>query len=100
MHAYIYVVKLLSGPSLAFSGVIIWAKWGLLSGPSLFLAYLYSGFKQWFAHSVIILCSLGPVIRQFSQNRVFFFKLCAKTFFFNFLVLSLIFEFFDFAKTL
>ena len=35
-HIYIYAVKLLSGPSLAFWGVIIWSKVGSLSGPSLF----------------------------------------------------------------
>ena len=32
----LYVVKLLSGPSLGISGVIIWAKQVLLSGPSCF----------------------------------------------------------------
>ena len=33
---YIYAVKLLSGPSLALSGVIIWSKVASVSGPSLF----------------------------------------------------------------
>ena len=36
IYIYIYAVKLLSGPSLAISGVIIWAKQVLLSGPSCF----------------------------------------------------------------
>ena len=42
VYIYIYAVKLLSGPSLAISGVIIWAK--------LFLAYKNSGFKR-FLHT-------------------------------------------------
>ena len=33
IYIYIYAVKLLSGPSLAFSGVIVWSKVGSLSGP-------------------------------------------------------------------
>ena len=56
IHIYIYAVKLLSGPSLPLSGVIIWSKWGLLSGPRLFLGLFCGGFKRIFAHSVIILC--------------------------------------------
>ena len=45
-HIYIYAVKLLSGPSLGFSTVIIWAKLGLLSGPSLFSRYKNRGFRR------------------------------------------------------
>ena len=48
--------------------VQVWGLQGLLSGPSrgyylvqvCFLAYLYSGFKRFFAHSVIILCFFVP----------------------------------------
>ena len=41
IYIYIYAVKLLSGPSLATLRVIIWAKRGLLSGPSLFFSPLF-----------------------------------------------------------
>ena len=47
-HIYIYAVKLLSGPSLGVSKVIIWAKSMLLSGPSLFSHYENSGFRRLF----------------------------------------------------
>ena len=50
-----YAVKLFSGPSLAFLGVIIWAKQGLLSGPRSFLAYFYSGIKR-FLHIQLSFC--------------------------------------------
>ena len=94
--AYIYAVKLLSGPSLGFFGsyylvqvgfleVIIWSKF-------VFLAYKNSGFKRFFAHPVIILCFLlCPIIWQFSKNSLFQ-KKGAKIWFFNFQCLSLNFE--------
>ena len=44
MHA----VKLLSGPSLGVSKVIIWAKSMLLSGPSWFSHYKNRGFWRFF----------------------------------------------------
>ena len=56
MYIYIYAVKLLSGPSLGVSKVIIWAKSMLLSGPSLFSHYKNRGFRRFFFCSVIILC--------------------------------------------
>ena len=55
IYIYIHAVKLLSGPSLGFSTVIIWAKLGLLSGPSLFSHYKNWGLRRFF-FSVIILC--------------------------------------------
>ena len=42
IHISMHAVKLLSGPSLAILDVIIWAKWVLLSGPSLFFSLFYS----------------------------------------------------------
>ena len=52
---YIYAVKLLSGPSLAISGVIIWGQVGVIIWAKLLLAYKNSGFKRFFAHTVTIL---------------------------------------------
>ena len=69
-HAYIYIyiythtyaVELLSGPSLAFLILIIWSKYGLLSGPRWFLTYIYSGFRRLFfvqlSFCVLFLCPL------------------------------------------
>ena len=48
IYIYIYAVKLLSGPSLGFWRVIIWAKLGLVSGPSLFSHYQKRGFRRFF----------------------------------------------------
>ena len=52
-------------------GVIIWSKF--------VLAYLYSGFKPFFAHSVLILCAF------FVPNFFVFKKGCNNWFFFKFL---------------
>ena len=67
-------VKLLSGPSLAILNVISWAKWVLLSGPSLFLAYFYRGFKR-FLHTQLSSCvsSWGASSDKFSKNNVSFY---------------------------
>ena len=62
-------------------GVIIWAK--------LFLAYKNSGFKRFFAHTVIILCFfLCPIIWQLSKISLFQKKGAKIVFFSNFCVLS------------
>ena len=84
IYNYIYAVKLLSGPSLGVSGVIIWSKVGSLSGPILFFNLFYSGFKRFLKHSVIILCFLCPIILEFSENSLFE-KKGAQIGFFNFL---------------
>ena len=91
--------------------VISGAKFGLfrddlrgqvISGAKLTLVH-YSGFRRFFAHSVIILCFLfWPVIRQFSKTSLFQ-KRVQKLGFSSFCVLGWISEksrFFDFAKTL
>ena len=74
MHA----VKLLSGPSLALSGVIILSKVVSLSGPSLFVFCLFfSGFKRLLgtlSYHFVCVCVflfLCPLIWQFSKNSVF-----------------------------
>ena len=69
----IYAVKLLSGPSLALSGVIIWSKVVSLSGPSL----RFSLFLLWFQaifetlnYDFVFFCA------QLSRNflKIAFFK--------------------------
>ena len=53
-------MKLLSGPSLGVSEVIVWSKVGSLSGPSLFLTYFIVVSSDFVKHSVIILCFFVP----------------------------------------
>ena len=86
---YIDVVKLLPGPSSAVLNVAIWAKWVLLSGPSLLLAYFYSGLKR-SLHTQLSFCVFcsRPVIRQFLiyffVPNLFLFKfLCFELYFWN-----------------
>ena len=98
IYIYMHAVKLFSGPSLAFWGVIIWSKVGSLSGPSLFSYYKNRGFRRFVLCSVIILCFFCPIIWQFSKNSLFQ-KKGAKIGFSVLCVLSLKFPFFRFAKT-
>ena len=70
---YIYVVKLLIGPSLGVFKVMNWAKSKLLTGPRSFWHYKNRGFRHFFC-SVIIVCFYCS---QFSGICVFNF-LCFK----------------------
>ena len=81
-------MKLLSGPSLGVSKVIIWAKSMLLSGPSLFSHYKNRGFKRFFVlsyHFVFFFC-----VQLFANflKIAFFKKGVQKLGFSNFSVLS------------
>ena len=88
-YIYIYAVKLLSGPSLGVSKVIIWAKSMLLSGPSLFSHYKNRGFRRFFFCSVIILCFFCvQLFANFLKIAFFFGKRVQKLDFSNFSVLS------------
>ena len=107
-HLYIYVVKLLSGPSLGFLKVIIWSKLGFLKviiwSKFVFLAYKNSGFKRFVLHTQLSFCVF--FCAQLSGNYLkiaFFKKRVQKLGFSIFSVLSLNFEnslFFCFARTL
>ena len=59
-YIYIYVVKLLSGPSFGFLKVIIWSKLGFLKviiwSKFVFLAYKNSGFKRFVLHTQLSFC--------------------------------------------
>ena len=93
IYIYIYAVKLLSGPSLGVSKVIIWAKSMLLSGPSLFSHYQNRGFWRFFFlhsyHFVFLFC-----VQLFANflKIAFFEKRVQKLGFPNFSVLSQFFE--------
>ena len=99
IYIYIYIYMLCSyylGQVWPFWSVIIWAKWGLVSGPSLFLAFICCGFKRFFANSVIIFCVfLCPIILQFFK-LAFFKKSVQNCSFFNFPCCKLCFAFFSF----
>ena len=103
LYIYIYTVKLLSGPSLGVSKVIIWAKSMLVSGPSWFRT-IKIGVSGVFFCSVIILCVFFCV--QLFANFLeiaFFEKRVQKLGFPNFFIFSVKFLktlFFRFAKTL
>ena len=77
-------MKLLSGPSLGVSGVIIiWFKWGSYLVQVCFLAYFIVVSSEFAAHSVIILCFfLCPIIWQICKKLPFFQKK-GRTFFFS-----------------
>ena len=64
-------VKLLSGTSLANLNVIIWAKWVLFSGPSLFqpIFIVVSSDFCTLRYHLVFLC--GPVVSQFSKTNIF-----------------------------
>ena len=87
--------------------VIIWSKFGgfrdyflvqvgLIVWSKFVFSLFYSGFKQLFAHSIIILFCLCPIVWQLSKNVFLSKKGCDLS------VLSLIFQilFFMSAKTL
>ena len=78
IYIYIYTVKFLSGPSLGFWRVIIWAKLGLLSEPNLFSHYKNKSFRRLFLLSYHFVFFLCPVICQFSKNSLFRKKGCKK----------------------
>ena len=69
-------MKLVSGPSLAFSGAIVWAK--------VTLAYFYSGFKRFLHIQLSFLCVCFFVKNIFLLSV--FQKLCLKLFVFKFQV--------------
>ena len=96
---YIYAVKLLSGPSLAILGVIIWAS-GVIIWAKLFLAFKNSGFKRFLAHTVIILCFCCAQISDNCLKIAFLKKGCKKIGFFNFLCFNLKFWNFSFSGLL
>ena len=72
---YIYAVNLLSGPSLAFLNVIIWAKCMALSGPRSFWTYSYSGFRRFVLLSYHCVCvCLFRVELSANFLKIAFFK--------------------------
>ena len=94
-HIYIYMhaVKLLSGPSLGFWRVIIWAKLGLLSGPSLFSRYKNRGFRRFvFAQFSFCVFFCAQLSCNFLKIAFFEKKRVQKLGFSIFSVLSLHFE--------
>ena len=77
IYIYIHVVKLLSGPNLALSEVIIWSKYGLLSGPSLFANFIVvsSDFCTLSYHFVCSFCAQLSVNYLILFFRVHFISL-------------------------
>ena len=87
-----YVVKLLTGPSLALFKVINWSKSKLLTGPRSFSHYENRGFMFFLlSYHIVCVCFLCPIIWQFSKDSLFQ-KQGAKIGFSIFCVLSLNFE--------